>query len=118
MYLFTTSSPHLVEIVLEVAVWESLCWREKAFGAYRSRLVGIVKSLCCREKESYRSRGRSKPVLERELLGNADGCTQRRVRSGKKEWDFQPHSDEVGKYQYVYHTYIMYTMHTRTHSAR
>ena len=30
----------------------------------------------------YRSRGLERPVLETELSGKAEGCTQRRVRSG------------------------------------
>ena len=32
----------------------------------------------------YRSRALEKPVLERELSGEAEGCTQRSVRSGKE----------------------------------
>ena len=50
--LFISSYPHLMEIVIEVGIWKSLCWRERAFHWY-----------------SYRSRDLEKPVLERAFGG-------------------------------------------------
>ena len=52
-----------------------MCWSDSR---------GIQKQEAI-EVGDYRSRGMEKAVLERELSGEAEGCSQRRVSGGREE---------------------------------
>ena len=85
--IFTSSHPHLMEIVIEVESWKMLCDREgerererelRDIAAGRYRSTGLDKAVLETElldiaARSYTSSGLEKAVLERKLRNKAAG---------------------------------------------